>query len=45
MTDWRLLKRLRDALAALVDEILQLALYAHQALPWLFARSSSRSPR
>jgi hypothetical protein len=35
MKKWQPLKRLLTALNAVLDEILQFAVLAHQAVPWL----------
>ena len=43
MNKWRLSKGALALLNTVLDEILQFALYAHQAVPWLFSGPSGRS--
>jgi hypothetical protein len=40
MNNWRLLKRPITALNTLLDEILQFAVFAQQAVPWLLSGPS-----
>jgi hypothetical protein len=43
MNKWRLLEGPLTVLNAVLDEILQFAVFAHQAVPWLFSGPSGRT--
>jgi hypothetical protein len=43
MNKWRLWEGPLTRLNAVLDEILQMAVYAHQVVPWLFSGPSRRT--